>query len=80
MKGINRLTRVLVDFYPGYPPVPAFFLLDGNRFKVDKVISQTDMRKTFNRCVLYKCRSAEKIVELRWDKDKDRWFIEKIGE
>lgn len=80
MKSINKPTRVLVDFHPGQNPVPAFFAFGGHRFRIDRIISQAQTRKTFDRCVVYKCQVADKIVELRWDKDKDRWYIEKIGE
>jgi len=80
MKYLNRITRTLVDFKPGETPSPAFFILDGERVKVDHIISQIPVRKTFDNCILYKCEARDKIVELRWDKDKDRWFIEKIGE
>lgn len=80
MKYLNKLTRVLVDFHPAEHPVPAFFLYEGHRVKVDRVISQTQMRKTFDRCTLYKCEAANQTVELRWDRDRDKWYIEKMGE
>lgn len=85
MKYLNRITRTLVDFNPGEIPSPAFFIFDGKRVRVKRIISQMSVRKTFNNCILYKCEieggiAAFKFVELRWDRDKDRWFVEKIGE
>ncbi len=80
MKYRNVQTRMLVDFEPGKCPKPAFFILDDKRVRVNSILSQTPVRKTFDNCILYKCEVEDKIVELRWDKDKDRWFIEKIGE
>lgn len=80
MKYLNKITRTLVDFKPGEAPCPAFFILGGQRVRIDNVISQTKVRKTFDNCILYKCTVEGKIVELRWDRDKDRWYIEKIGE
>lgn len=80
MKYLSKLTRILVDFIPGEGPKPAFFILDGKRVKVDGVVSKISIRKTFDNCVLYKCKIQRKFVELLWDRDKDLWFIERIGE
>jgi hypothetical protein len=79
MKYINRPVRTLVDFKPGIEPVPVFFVHEGRKIRVDRIISKEPVRRTFSNCVLYKCESGQIVFELRWDRHRDRWFIEKLG-
>jgi hypothetical protein len=78
MKYINASTRTLVDFPPSGEPVPVYFLLNGSRFKIDRVVETMPARKTFDNCVIYKCECRGGMLELRWDRDKNRWYIDKI--
>lgn len=78
MKYINTSTRTLVDFPPGGQPVPVYFLFQGRRLKVDRVIQVSPSRKTFRSCITYRCTYSGKALELRWDRERNRWFIDRI--
>ena len=78
MKYINASTRALVDFPPSGEPVPLYFQFQGCRFKIDRVVATIPARKTFDNCMIYRCECRGGLLELRWDRDKDRWYIDKI--
>lgn len=78
MKYINVSTRALVDFPPSGEPTPVYFSLNGRRFKIDRVLASMPSRKTFDNCIVYRCECRGGLIELRWDKDRNRWFIDKL--
>ena len=78
MKYLNASTRTLVDFPPTGEPVPVYFLYQGKRVKIDAIIEKITARRTFCDCIIYRCMFEGKMLELRWDKKHDRWYIEKM--
>lgn len=78
MKYISTRTRTLVDFPPIGEPTPVYFQYQGKRIKIDNVIEKRPVRKTFDNCIIYKCECSGKLLELRWDKDRDMWYLDKI--
>jgi len=78
MKYINSSTRTLVDFTPGGEAIPIYFLYQNRRIKIDRVLDKKQSRKAFNNCIIYRCQCRDRLLELRWDRDKDRWYIDKM--
>ena len=79
MKYICENTQTLIYFTRDGEVVPLYFQYKDQRLKVEKVLRVWNMRKSFDECTVYQCRAEGKMAELRWDRVRNKWFIDKIG-
>lgn len=80
MKRYNTETRVIVDFDPAEGVKPLYFIASsGKREKIDAIMEKDEARWGFRSYTRYKCGYKDRIIELYWDRQNDKWILIKEG-
>lgn len=77
-----KMVREVVDtmvFFEGGGANPMLITCSRGSFRINRIIKQWRERRNLKDCFIYLCRveGREDPVELRWEIESNRWFMER---
>ncbi len=69
---MSRLIDVIAVFNTVKDVKPLYYTLDGNKYKIDKVVSKID----FHNIITFHCMVGGELTTLIFDVEKKQWTVD----
>jgi len=77
MKLVKENIRV-VAYFSSEGVVPICFEYNNRKYKIAKINKSWEERRNLHCCIFYICQDQDSLIELKWDRDNNKWYLEKI--